>query len=61
MTEVHFWESETLYFDSDKFYRALILEMDGAGKSIEMEVYTFEDGVLAGRLVDCFERAVQRG
>jgi cardiolipin synthase len=61
MVDGHSWESETLHLDSDEFYRALILEMEGAGKSIEMEVYTFEDGILADRLVACFQRAVQRG
>ncbi|MEK0447268.1 MAG: hypothetical protein RLZZ399_2589 [Verrucomicrobiota bacterium] len=55
------WESETLYLDSDAFYRALIAEMDGARKSIDMEVYTFESGVLGERLLECFRRARERG
>jgi cardiolipin synthase len=61
MNKGYRWESETLHFDGDEFYRALIKEMDGARKSIDMEVYTFEEGVLAARLLDCFERATKRG
>ncbi len=61
MNKGYRWESETLHFDGDEFYRALIQEMDGARKSIDMEVYTFEEGVLAERLLGCFERAIKRG
>lgn len=59
--EGHGWKQETLYFDSDAFYQALLSEMESAQKSIDMEVYTFEAGVLAERLLACFQRAVQRG
>lgn len=55
------WESERLYLDSDAYYAAMIAEMDAAVRSIDMEVYTFEAGVLAERLCESFRRAHQRG
>ena len=55
------WESETLYLDGDDFYRGLLCEIEHAEVSVDMEVYLFESGVLAGRLCECFERATRRG
>lgn len=55
------WKSERVYFDGDDYYAALLAEMEGAKESIDMEVYTFEPGVLAGRLCEGFERARLRG
>lgn len=55
------WESEKLYLDGDDFYAALLVEMEGAKRSIDMEVYAFESGVLAGRLCESFQRARLRG
>jgi cardiolipin synthase len=55
------WKSELLYFDNDDFYRDLIAELDLAQFSISMEVFTFEDGILAQRLIESFNRANQRG
>jgi cardiolipin synthase len=55
------WKNESLYFDNDDYYRDLIAELDQAQFSISMEVFTFEDGVLAQRLVEAFERANKRG
>lgn len=55
------WSSEKLYLDNDDLFRDLIQEMEQAKLSIDMEVFTFEDGVLAQRLLDTFRRATQRG
>ena len=55
------WESETLYLDGDVFYRELLCEIERAEVSVDMEVYLFESGVLAGRLCESFERATGRG
>jgi cardiolipin synthase len=55
------WKSEFLYFDNDDYYRDLIAELDKAQFSISMEVFTFEEGVLAQRLINAFERANKRG
>ena len=55
------WESEKLYLDGDDFYAALLVEMESAKRSIDMEVYAFESGVLAGRLCESFRRARLRG
>lgn len=55
------WETEKLYLDNDDFYRDLILEMEQAKRSIDMEVFTFEDGLLAQRLAETFKRATSRG
>lgn len=54
------WTSEQLYFDNDDYYRDVMADMNLARKSIEMEVYTFEDGVLARRLLSTFKAARQR-
>lgn len=55
------WQSELLYFENDDFYRDLIAELDKAQFSISMEVFTFEEGVLAQRILKAFERATKRG
>lgn len=55
------WTSEKLYLENDDLLRDLIQEMELAKTSIDMEVFTFEDGVLARRLLDTFARAVRRG
>jgi cardiolipin synthase len=55
------WRTESLYFDNDDYYRDLIAELDRARFSISMEVFTFEDGVLAQRLINAFDRASKRG
>lgn len=61
MRKIERWETEQLFFDNDDFYRSLIAEIDLANKAVDMEVYTFEDGILADRLLDCFQRAKDRG
>lgn len=60
---MHFspWESEKLYLDNDDLIRDLIVDLDKAETSIDMEVFTFEDGVFARRLLDVFKRASARG
>lgn len=55
------WSSEKLFLDNDDFYRSLISEIDQAKQSIDMEVFTFEDGILAKRLLEAFTRARARG
>ena len=55
------WESEGLYLDGDAFYAALISEIESATCSVDMEVYTFESGILAQRLCESFQRAHLRG
>lgn len=54
------WSSEKIYTDNDDLLNDLILEIDAAEKSIEMEVFTFEDGVFAQKLLKAFQRAIQR-
>ncbi len=55
------WFTEKLFLDNDDYLNDLIQEMELAKKSIEMEVFTFEDGVLAQRLLRVFKNAVLRG
>lgn len=55
------WESERLYLDGDEFYAAMLAEIETATRSVDMEVYTFEPGVLAQRLCESFRRARLRG
>jgi cardiolipin synthase len=55
------WATEKLYLDNDDYYRDLIQEVDSAHHSIDMEVFTFEDGVLARRLLETFKQAIARG
>lgn len=55
------WSSEKLYLDNDDLIRDLIQEMNQAKKSIEMEVFTFEDGLFAQRLIESFRQATNRG
>jgi len=55
------WTSEKLYLDNDDFISELIQEMEAATMSIDMEIFTFEDGVFARRLLETFRRAIQRG
>ncbi len=55
------WKTEKLYFDNDDYYRDLIAEIDLARYSIEMEVFTFEEGVLGQRIIEAFHRATLRG
>lgn len=55
------WKSETLYFDNDDYYRDLISDLYNAQFSISMEVFTFEEGRLADRLIDAFAAATLRG
>jgi cardiolipin synthase len=55
------WATEKLYLDNDDFYRDLIQEMENSRHSIDMEVFTFEDGILARRLLTSFKRAIARG
>ncbi len=58
---LNFWSTERLYLDSDDYYHDLILEMEAAQYSIDMEVFTFEDGVLARRLLNVFKNVIARG
>lgn len=55
------WETEQLYLDGDAFYAAMLAEIETATRSVDMEVYTFEAGVLAERLCQSFRRAHLRG
>lgn len=55
------WESEQLYLDGDDFYAAMLAEIETATRSVDMEVYMFEPGVLAERLCESFRRAHLRG
>lgn len=55
------WNSEKLYLDNDDLVRDLIQDMDGAKRSIDMEVFTFEDGLFAQRLLETFRSARGRG
>jgi len=55
------WETERLYLDGDAFYQDLIAAINSARTSVDMEVYTFEPGMLAGRLCNSFEHARNRG
>ncbi len=55
------WSSEKLYLDNDDLFRDLIQEMEQAKHSIDVEVFTFENGILARRLLEVFKRAISRG
>ncbi|MEY2600628.1 MAG: hypothetical protein RLZZ142_2887 [Verrucomicrobiota bacterium] len=55
------WAKEALYLSGDAYYEEMLLEMGRARWSVDMEVYTFEDGVLAERVCACFAGLVRRG
>lgn len=55
------WQSEKLYFDGDSYFGELLEAIEGARKSVDVEAYIFEEGVLATRLVEGLGRAVARG
>lgn len=55
------WSSEELFLDNDEFYVSLLKDIDEAKESIDMEVFTFEEGTLARRLCAAFARATARG
>ncbi len=55
------WASEKLYLDNDDLVSDFIQEIETAKISIDMEVFTFEDGVFARRLLEAFKKAIERG
>lgn len=55
------WTSEKLYLDNDDLLNDLLQDMEAAQFSIDMEVFTFEDGLFARKLLETFKRATQRG
>lgn len=55
------WDSEKLYYNNDAFFQDLIAELELAQHQIDLEVFIFEQGKLAQRLVDTLARACRRG
>lgn len=55
------WTSEKLYLDNDDLLNDLLQDMEAAQSSIDMEVFTFEDGLFARKLLGTFKSVTQRG
>ncbi len=55
------WEKEEVFHSGDLFFRALLLSIQGAKKSVDFETYILERGLLADRVFLALEAAAGRG
>lgn len=55
------WEEEVLFPTGDEYFRSLLVSIDQATASIEMESYIFEKGILADRICASLVAASKRG
>lgn len=55
------WRSECLFDQGDDFFDALLLALENAHTSIDLEVYIFELDLLGLRILDALINAHQRG
>ncbi len=57
------WTSERLFFDGDEYFESVLLDIDGARMSINVEMYIFNDDLLgqkvAAHLIAAHERGVK--
>ncbi len=55
------WQSERVFHDGDSFFREVLNAVSDANKSVHLEYYIFNDGILARRLVETVCLAASRG
>lgn len=55
------WEFEKIYFKGDDFFLDMLLEINNAKKSLYLEYYIWNQGVLANRILEALGKAVKRG
>lgn len=55
------WDEEKLFTSGDEYFAGLLNAIEGATKSIELETYIFEKGIVADRLIERLLAAVKRG
>jgi cardiolipin synthase len=55
------WDQEILYSTGDDYFKSLIEAIGLASKSVELETYIFEKGILADRMVTALLAAAARG
>ncbi|MGE3681198.1 MAG: phosphatidylserine/phosphatidylglycerophosphate/cardiolipin synthase family protein [Bdellovibrionales bacterium] len=56
-----YWDEESLYISGDEYFAGLLQALDHATRSIELETYIFERGVVADRMVKRLLAATARG
>lgn len=61
MSEVQIPGSETLFLGGDEYFKAVLAEFKKAERSIKIETYIFQEGILAERIVVGLAEALQRG
>jgi len=54
------WDSESLYYDSDTYFKDLIAELDQAKQTIEIESYIFSQDDLGKRVIRSLLNAAKR-
>src|SRR3989344_4699959 len=55
------WDKEQVYFSGDAYYAALLRDIEGAQRSVEIEAYTFNIDGVGKRILAALERAAKRG
>jgi cardiolipin synthase A/B len=55
------WIEEQVFFDSDTYFTDILQGLVRARASVRMEMYIFEPGILAGRIVNALVAASYRG
>ena len=55
------WKGEKLYFKGDDYFKDLLNAIGRAQRRVDFEVYIFEKGILADRVVSALLRAARRG
>jgi len=61
VNSIHKWNSETLSFNSDAYFKDLIDELEQAKQTIEIESYIFSQDKLGKRIVATLLNAANRG
>lgn len=59
-TSVSTWERETIFFDGDEYFDALIENIEAAKDSVNLETYIYVDDALGQRVSEALCRAAKR-
>jgi cardiolipin synthase A/B len=60
-TFVSIESNEVLYHNGDSFFEALLLAIDSAKQSVDLETYIFDEDALGLRVLESLSRASERG
>lgn len=55
------WQTEELFFDTRAYFKHICQQVDRAQKSVEIEMYIFQQGQLGQSLIDSLRKAAERG